>query len=171
MNVTSPRRGRGHRAGTVGLRGECGFTLVEMMIVVVILGILASVSYPIYTRFRVSTMQGQAQNALLACAQGMERYAGATFSYAGADVDGGDDGTISPNICQNFAPDTGEQMYTINVEVTDGGASYELQAVPVDDTLMDGDGTYCYLSDGTRGKDANDDGDCIDGGAEDGWGG
>lgn len=156
------------KAAATGRGRQQGFTLVELMVVIVILAILASVSFPVYTQFRRSTFQGQAQNGLLACAQGMERFAGATFSYAGSGADGSNADTVSPNICDNRVPETGDAIYTINVIAADDGASYELRAIPVDDELMDGDGAYCVLSDGTRGKDANGDDDCADAG-EDSW--
>jgi type IV pilus assembly protein PilE len=149
-------------------RRERGFTLVELLITLVIMAILAGVALPIYDVFRDRTLRGQGQAGLLACAQGMERFGSNAFSYAGAAADGSNAGAINPAICDATAPAAGEPVYDISVAVPDDGTTFELRATPRAASTVSDDGAICLFSDGTRGHDRNDDGDCADDG-EDSW--
>jgi type IV pilus assembly protein PilE len=51
-----------------------GFTLIEVMIVVVIIGILAGISYPSYRSYMVQSRRSDAQVALSQAANQQERY-------------------------------------------------------------------------------------------------
>lgn len=53
--------------------GSGGFTLIEVMIVVVIVGILASIAYPLYTNQVIRGERSDGQAALMSVAQRMER--------------------------------------------------------------------------------------------------
>lgn len=52
-----------------------GFTLIELIIVLVIIGILSAIVYPSYTQYVTKTRRSEAQIALLDLAARMERYA------------------------------------------------------------------------------------------------
>jgi len=51
-----------------------GFTLIEIMIVVVIIGILAAVAYPSYVSSVIKTNRASGKNMMLQLAQQEERY-------------------------------------------------------------------------------------------------
>jgi len=60
-----------------------GFTLIELMIVVVVLGIIAAIAFPAYTQYVQQTRRADATSSLLNAAQQLERCFTRTNSYAG----------------------------------------------------------------------------------------
>ena len=62
-----------------------GFTLVELMVAVVIVGILAAIAYPAYTSQVKRSRRADAAALLTAVVQAQERYRGNHSTYATAD--------------------------------------------------------------------------------------
>lgn len=60
-----------------------GFTLIELMIVIVIISILAAMAYPSYTNYKVRTDRVNAQSEMLQIARNLETYKMANNNYAG----------------------------------------------------------------------------------------
>jgi len=141
---------------------ECkkGFTLVELMITVAIVGILASVAYPTYLQSITKSRRADAQATLFGLAQAMERFYTNNGTYEGAaDTDN------SPTIFSATSPlDSADVYYNLTVESADV-SSYRLKADPVN--AQEGDGMLTLKSTGEKGWDINDDGTVAD--TEDCW--
>jgi len=66
-----------------------GFTLIEILVVIGILGILAAIAIPTYNSYRISAYRASAKTELLTGGQNMERLMTRTNSYATATVGAG----------------------------------------------------------------------------------
>lgn len=81
-----------------------GFTLIELMVAVVIVGILAAVAYPSYTSYVQRSRRADAMAVLSSIAQAQERYRSNRSAYASALSDLGiDDAKVSPHYTVSIA--------------------------------------------------------------------
>lgn len=142
--VNNVKAGLGSRPG-----GSRGFTLIELMIVVAIIGILAAIAYPSYQSHVEKTRRADAQAALTAFSARMERYyTDNGNTYLGAATGGADTGAPPATLFPSEAPLEGGVKYydlTINAATRN---SYTLLANPKG--VQAGDGPLRLLSNGVR---------------------
>ncbi len=67
-------------------RNSGGFTLIELMIVVAIIGILAAIAYPNYSEYVQRSRRADAKAALMAQGQLMERFYTENMKYKSAPL-------------------------------------------------------------------------------------
>ena len=98
--------------------GNKGFTLIELMVTVVILGIIAAIALPSYQEQVKKTRRVNAQSDLLELASYMERFYTENFTYAGAALP------------FTESPKEGSSKY-YDLAIADSNAtSYRLSATP-----------------------------------------
>lgn len=152
------------------MKNTQGFTLIELMIVVAIIGILASVAYPSYEESVKKSRRSDAKGALLGLVNAMERHFTENNSYCGAaatDSGGCTAATGAPTIYSTTSPvDGGTASYNLTISAATE-TTYTLTATPTGSQA--GDGVLRITSTQSRGGwDKNNDGDVADAG-EDNW--
>jgi type IV pilus assembly protein PilE len=108
-----------------------GFTLIELMIVVVVIAILAAIAFPSYSRYLVQSRRSSAQAHLMDIAQSQQRYLLDARSY------GGDLATLNVT-----TPTTVSAYYTIAIATAAGPPpTFTATATPIAGTSQASDAT------------------------------
>jgi type IV pilus assembly protein PilE len=135
-----------------------GFTLIELMITVAIVGILAAIALPSYQDSVSKSRRADAKGVLLGLANAMERQYTVTNSYCDAGGTGGANNCGSSGVNDSGAPEginfkvPGEtaSYYTVKINAADA-ISYTLYAAPTGAQANDKCGTLTYDNLGNKG--------------------
>lgn len=138
----TPSRFSGRQPGR-----QTGVTLIELMIVVIIVGILASIAYPSYQEYVRRGNRAEARGILLETAQFLERNYTLANRYDQTSA-----GVAITNTSLPFqtSPKTGTKKYDIAVNFPDT-QSFGLSAAPTGSMAGDACGTITLTNTGLKG--------------------
>lgn len=122
-----------------------GFTLIELMIVVAIIGILAAIAYPSYQGYVERTNRADVMSEMQNIANTIESRKLAQGRYSN-DLTIGLGGSY---------PSTGTALYTISFTPDPLTANWTITATPVAEARMKGDGNITLNHQGLKCRDTS----------------
>lgn len=120
-----------------------GFSLIELMIVVAVIGILASIALPSYTQYVQRANRTDAKGILMETAQYMERYYTTNNTYVGATV-------ASVSAVAPKGSSGSSIRYNISFSAGPTATTYTLRAAPTTAQSSDTCGTLTLSSTGAQ---------------------
>ena len=142
-------RHRETRGGRVRTKRTKGFTLIELMIGLVIIGILAAVAYPTYTAHVTRSSREAAKAELLQLANLQEKIYLNSNAYSNnisSAYNGRSDGGLGKT-----SRLTDDGKYDLSIVAGGGGAqTFTITATPRSGTTQAADGNLTIASDGSR---------------------
>jgi type IV pilus assembly protein PilE len=130
-----------------------GFTLIEILIVLVIIGVLTAIAIPSYQQYMVRAARHQAEATMLNLSQMEERFFTNNYTYYAMTTQ---PPNADPNGWSNFSGDSmGARKYDIiiNAPIPGGAANtYIIQASPSNGFADSGCGTLSLDNMGVKGS-------------------
>ncbi|PTN38142.1 type IV pilin protein [Desulfonatronum sp. SC1] len=100
-----------------------GFSLVEVIVVVAILGILAAIAIPSYTKYVTNARRADGKTALTVAAQAMERYFINNYTFENAIIG---DNTVNTRYTVQETSDSG--YYTLSFSQSTNATAFTIRA-------------------------------------------
>lgn len=121
-------------------RNKTGFSLIELMIVVAVVGILAAVAYPSYQQYLLRGARAEAQSHIMDLAARQGQFLLDTRSYA-----------ASVSALGMTTPASVASKYTITITASDGPPpTFSIRAAPTGSQARDTCGTLGVDNVGTK---------------------
>ncbi|MFC6166327.1 type IV pilin protein [Acinetobacter terrestris] len=140
-----------------------GFTIIELMIAVAIIGVLAAIAYPGYQEYVRKTARVDAQSEMIEVSRKLANFKAANFRYNGENI---------ANLgIPSQLPLAGKGLYRLAITPSNEGImtgeNWELLATPMSGTNQIGDGHIVLNHRGERcwiqGSDKNSGTPCVPG--------
>ena len=128
-----------------------GFTLIEIMVTVAIVGVLAAIALSSYSGYIARARRADARTQLVQAGQFMQRFYAANDSYANDRAGNPVSSQIPASLKQS--PADGQKLYDLVIPAeTLNALGFEIRMVPVSDRLMASDscGMFALNSTGVR---------------------
>ncbi|GHB33508.1 type IV pilin protein [Salinicola rhizosphaerae] len=125
-----------------------GFTLIELMIAVVIVGILAAIAIPSYLRYVERAQARDAQAAMQSLALALERRYSQIYRY-GEDTQEAES-PVDLDLSPSQSPESGTAKYDLKLTVSGDGQSYTIEASRSDGRTSGECDVMTLTSEGTR---------------------
>ena len=126
------------------MRKHRGFTLIELVVVVAIIGILVSIAYPSYQSHLRKGRRAQAESFLMEVANGQQQYLLDARTYA---PDLATLGKVPPTDVSNF--------YNLRVVTATPPPSFTIQATPIAGSVQEPDGALTIDNTGAKTRAGN----------------
>lgn len=118
-----------------------GFTLIEMMIVVAVIGVLAAITFPTYANYRIRENRNEVKSAMVQIAQKLAAYKLANNDY---------NTTVTAAYGSAVYPQTGTALYDLALDTTTVAGSWTLTATPKAGTTQAANGAVLLNDQGWR---------------------
>lgn len=157
ISLSSKNASKSHMLSRENLR-QRGFTLIELMIVVAIIGILAAIAYPSYQAYVTKTQRGDMMVELQQIASRIESNKINYKRYDRIPLSSVLSGTVATNGSANF-PIAGTALYTVTIVPINTGTStianreWTITATPMAGQQMVSDGVLTLNHQGVRCRD------------------